>query len=245
MARPHIAARFEDSVRRRIESRLRRKGWHERVAGYTGYGTSETARVFARVTLSRTEPEERRTALTHAHDSLLDIAQRGWRVFLTAPAGHVRVTVRMGEAVVHGHSDRGCYVVLDVPGHGLGPGWQEATIGLDNGDSVNVSVLVVDPDVEVGLVSDIDDTIMITHLPRTLVAGRSTFGRAALARQQAPGMRSLDRALLTEGPRTPVFYLSTGAGSAAPALAPSLRRHADPVGPLLLSVWGPTNTGWF
>ncbi|GGK56378.1 hypothetical protein GCM10011509_00940 [Ornithinimicrobium pekingense] len=245
MARPHIAARFEDSVRRRIESRLRRQGWHERVAGYTGYATLDRARVFARVTLSRTEPEERRTALTHAHDSLLDIAQRGWRVFLTAPAGQVPVTVRMGEAVVHGSSDRGGYVDLDVPGHGLGPGWQEATIGLDNGDSVTLSVLVVDPEVEVGLVSDIDDTIMVTHLPRILIAGWNTFVRSEIVREKVPGMGSLYRALVAEEPRMPVFYLSTGAWNTAPALTRFLRRHDYPLGPMLLTDWGPTNTGWF
>ncbi|GAA1172851.1 App1 family protein [Ornithinimicrobium humiphilum] len=245
MARPHIAARFEDSVRRRIESRLRGRGWHERVAGYTGYGSTEKARVFARVTLSRTEPEERRTALTHAQDSLLDIAQRGWRVFLTAPAGGVRVTVRMGEATVTATSDRGGYVDVDVPGHGLGPGWREATIGLDNGDSVTVSVMVVDPEAELGLVSDIDDTVMITHLPRMFIAGWNTFVRSEQVRQRVPGMGSLYRAIAAEDPRTPVFYLSTGAWNTAPALTRFLRRHDFPVGPLLLTDWGPTNTGWF
>lgn len=244
-SRPHIAARFEDSVRRRVEARLRGRGWHERVAGYTGYGTPGTARVFARVTLSRTEPEERRTALTHAHDSLLDIAQRGWRVFLTAPARQVAVTVRMGEAEVRGESDRGGYVDLEVPGHGLEPGWQEATIELDNGDSVTVSVLVVDPEVRVGLVSDIDDTIMITHLPRILIAGWNTFVRSELVRQEVPGIGSMYRALVAEEPRMPVFYLSTGAWNTAPALTRFLRRHDYPLGPLLLTDWGPTNTGWF
>ena len=243
--RPHIAARFEDSVRRRLNGRLQRRGWHERVSGYTGYGTVGRARVFARVTLSRTEPEERRTALTHAHDSLLDIAQRGWRVFLTAPAPGVAVTVRLGEAEVRTHSDRSGYVDVDVPGHGLPPGWQEATVGLDNGDSVTASVLVVDPGARVGLVSDIDDTVMITHLPRILIAGWNTFVRSELVRQQVPGMASMYRALAAQEPGMPVFYLSTGAWNTAPALTRFLRRHDFPVGPSLLTDWGPTNTGWF
>ncbi|MFK5633481.1 MULTISPECIES: App1 family protein [unclassified Ornithinimicrobium] len=245
MARPHIAARFEDSVRRRIESRLRRKGWHERVFGYTGYANAEHARVFARVVLSRHEPEERRTALTHAHDSLLDIAQRGWRVFLTAPAGGVRVSVTIGNAQVEAVSDRGGYVDAQVPGHGLGPGWQEASITSANGDTVTVSVMVVDPDVQVGLVSDIDDTIMVTHLPRIFIAGWNTFVRSELVREKVPGMGSLYRALVAEEPRMPVFYLSTGAWNTAPALTRFLRRHDYPLGPLLLTDWGPTNTGWF
>lgn len=246
MARgPHIAARLEDAVRRRVNARLERRGWHERVSGYTGYGTLERARVFARVTLSRTEPEERRTALTHAHDSLLDIAQRGWRVFLTAPATDVPVTVRLGAAQVHTRSDRSGYVDVDLEGHGLPPGWQEATVAIDNGDSVTASVLVVDPQVRVGLVSDIDDTVMITHLPRILIAGWNTFVRSELVRQKVPGMASLYRALVAEDPRMPVFYLSTGAWNTAPALTRFLRRHDFPVGPLLLTDWGPTNTGWF
>lgn len=243
--RPHIAARFEDAVRRRVNARLERRGWHERVSGYTGYGTPARARVFARVTLSRTEPEERRTALTHAHDSLLDIAQRGWRVFLTAPASGVAVTVRLGEAQVRTRSDRSGYVDVDLEGHGLPPGWQEATIALDNGDSVTDSVLVVDPEVRVGLVSDIDDTVMITHLPRILIAGWNTFVRSEMVREKVPGMASMYRALVAEEPRTPVFYLSTGAWNTAPALTRFLRRHDFPLGPMLLTDWGPTNTGWF
>jgi phosphatidate phosphatase APP1 len=41
------------------------------------------------------------------------------------------------------------------------------------------------------------------------------------------------------------FYLSTGAWDTAPALRRFLHRHDFPPGPLLLTDWGPTNTGWF
>jgi len=43
----------------------------------------------------------------------------------------------------------------------------------------------------------------------------------------------------------PVLYLSTGAWNVAPAITRFLRRHDFPLGPLLLTDWGPTNTGWF
>ncbi|WP_151523883.1 App1 family protein [Serinicoccus kebangsaanensis] len=245
MARPHIAALIEDSVRRRMDSRLRRRGWHERVFGYTGYGTPTHGRVFARVLLSRHEPEEARTALTHAQDSLLDIAQRGWRLFLTAPAVDVPVRVRLGEAELTTRTDRGGYVDVEVSGHGLAPGWQEAYLEISNGDSLTVSVLVVDPDVAVGLVSDIDDTVMVTHLPRILIAGWNTFVRSEQVRQPVAGINSMYRALLAETPGMPVFYLSTGAWNTAPALTRFLRRHDFPMGPMLLTDWGPTNSGWF
>ena len=39
--------------------------------------------------------------------------------------------------------------------------------------------------------------------------------------------------------------MSTGAWNTAPTLNRFLRSHGYPVGPLLLTDWGPTNTGWF
>ena len=245
MARPHIAAQLEDTVRRRVGARLRRRGWHERLHGYTGYGTTGRARVFGRVTLSRVEPEERRTAATHAHDSLLDIAQRGFQVFLTAPAVGVQVQVRVGTAVAEATTDRGGYLDVELQDHGLAPGWGEATLELPNGDSLTESVLIVDPDVRVGLVSDIDDTVMVTHLPRMLIAGWNTFVRSEVVREEVPGMAAMYRSLLAAEPRMPLFYLSTGAWNVAPSLTRFLRRHQYPLGPMLLTDWGPTNTGWF
>ncbi|MDO5740436.1 MAG: DUF2183 domain-containing protein [Ornithinimicrobium sp.] len=245
MAPIHIAAQLEDSVRRRIGARLKRRGWHERVSGYTGYGTVETARVFGRISLSRQEPEESRTALTHHEDSLLDIAQRGWHFFLTAPAASVQVRVTMGATSVMVKTDRGGYVDVELSGHGLAPGWQEASIDLPNGDSVTTSVLIVGPHVRVGLVSDIDDTVMVTHLPRMFIAGWNTFVRSEQVRQEVPGIGAMYRSLVKADPEMPVLYLSTGAWNVAPALTRFLRRHDFPLGPLLLTDWGPTNTGWF
>jgi phosphatidate phosphatase APP1 len=42
-----------------------------------------------------------------------------------------------------------------------------------------------------------------------------------------------------------MFYLSTGAWNVAPAVRRFLGRHGYPQGPMLLTDWGPTNTGWF
>src|SRR5699024_1395626 len=92
---------------------------------------------------------------------------------------------------------------------------------------------------------DIDDTVMVTHLPRLLIAAWNTFFRDELAREPVPGMAPLLRALAAEGPDAPVFYLSTGAWNTAPTLTRFLRRHKYPEGPLLLTDWGATNTGWF
>ena len=257
MARPHIAAVLEDAVFHRVESLLRRRGWQERVTGYTGYGTAERARVLARVLISRAEPRE----AGNADDDLgpeprggtpveqtveaVQSALRGWRSFLTAPAMNAPATVVLGEQEVQASVDRGGYLDLEVSGHGLEPGWHEAIIRSANGDTVHAPIWIMDPSVGTGVVSDIDDTVMVTHLPRLMIAAWNTFFREELARQVVPGMPVLLRSLVAERPGTPVFYLSTGAWNTAPTLTRFLRRHKYPEGPLLLTDWGATNTGWF
>jgi phosphatidate phosphatase APP1 len=58
-------------------------------------------------------------------------------------------------------------------------------------------------------------------------------------------MATMYRTLLADHPGAPMVYVSTGAWNTAPTLTRFLRRHGYPPGPLLLTDWGPTNTGWF
>ncbi|USQ80230.1 DUF2183 domain-containing protein [Ornithinimicrobium faecis] len=257
MARPHIAALLEDAFVGRVEAVLRRRGWQERVTGYTGYGTTEQARILARVLLSRGAPRESGSfdddigpepvggnAVEQAAGALQH-AVRGWRNFITAPAQNVPVTVTLGEAELTATVDRGGYLDIELDGHDLEPGWHDAVIRSGNGDTVRVPVRILSPQTTVGVVSDIDDTVMVTHLPRLMIAMWNTFFRDELAREPVTGMAPLLRSLVAEGPDTPVFYLSTGAWNTAPTLTRFLRRHKYPEGPLLLTDWGATNTGWF
>src|SRR5699024_8466322 len=58
-------------------------------------------------------------------------------------------------------------------------------------------------------------------------------------------MAQMYQDLLVDHPGAPVFYLSTGAWNIMPALDHVLRRGNYPRGPMLMTDWGPTNTGWF
>ena len=71
--------------------------------------------------------------------------------------------------------------------------------------------------------------------------------RAARARPPRRPRHGADvpRRCWTSDPGAPIFYLSTGAWNTAPTLTRFLARHGYPAGPLLLTDWGPTNTGWF
>lgn len=250
-SRPHIAAVLEDAVSARVTALLQARGWQERIIAYTGYGTPGMARVFARVVLRRPEDhEEEASAETTATEAQLDEAQatgsqRGWRAFITSAVAGAELHLKLGATEMDVVTDRGGYIDTVVTGHGLEPGWHQVQMTARNGWSVSAEVIIVDPQAHLGIVSDIDDTVMVTHLPRLMIAAWNTFVRSEQARQVVPGMAAMLRALQAEAPGTPVFYLSTGAWNTAPTLARFLKRNDYPAGPLLLTDWGPTNTGWF
>jgi phosphatidate phosphatase APP1 len=104
-------------------------------------------------------------------------------------------------------------------------------------------VRAVDPAGPYGVVSDIDDTILVTWVPRRLLAAWNTFLLRETARRPVPGMADLLRALAGEDGF--MVYVSTGAWNFAPHLERFMAEHGFPPGPLLLTDWGPTESGWF
>jgi phosphatidate phosphatase APP1 len=158
---------------------------------------------------------------------------------------NVPVEVHVGHHVAHGRSDRSGHIDLTFRGHGMPPGWHEVTVSAQGCDPVQASVYIVAPDARFGLISDIDDTVITTSLPRPMIAAWNTFFRHENARRVVPGMGPLYRTIMAEHPGAPIIFVSTGAWNTAPTLTRFLKRNGFPIGPLLLTDWGPTNTGWF
>jgi phosphatidate phosphatase APP1 len=231
--RLHRAARIEDAVHEVIERRLRQRGWQPVITAYTGYGAPGWARVMARVVLTRKAVVRRRPEKV-----------RGWRSFTTSPVNNALVTIQIGDRAHETRTDRSGYVDCRVQGD-LTPGWATVTLSTDGAASVEAPVRVVDPSITFGVISDIDDTVMVTALPRPLLAAWNTFVLDEHARAAVPGMAVLYERLVTANPGAPVFYISTGAWNVAPALTRFLSRHLYPAGPLLLTDWGPTPDRWF
>lgn len=247
MARPHAAAIVEDAWHRRVNAVLRRRGWGTRIVSHTGYGSESFVRILGRVLLTR-RPEVEASADAEATASELSVAedeQRGWRAFITAPAMDVPVTIHVAGRQVQTASDRSGYIDVTVRDHGLSGGWHEVRLSAPDAGAVEAAVRIVGSSERFGIISDIDDTVISTHLPRPLIAAWNTFVRHEAARHVVPGMATMYRALLEEHPDAPIVYLSTGAWNTAPTLTRFLKRHGYPLGPLLLTDWGPTNTGWF
>ena len=172
-------------------------------------------------------------------------AQRGWRLFVDAPVPYLPVTIRFGAASVRTRADHDGYVDVVVRGHGLGAGWHEAHIEATGAGTVSTRILVVAPGPRLGIVSDIDDTAMVSHVPRMFVAAWNQLVKYTSSREPVPGMAVLLTRVKRAHPGTPVIYLSTGAWNVVPTHRSFFDRHGFPAGPMLMTDWGPTNTGLF
>lgn len=169
---------------------------------------------------------------------------RGWRSFLSVPVSFARVQVTIAGVTREVTADRGGVVdaVVEV---GLPAGWQHFTMAVEGGEAIESRVFVVHSEARFGIVSDVDDTVMVTALPRPFLAAWNSFVVDEHARQPVPGMAVLLERLTREAPGCPVIYLSTGAWNVAPTLVRFMRRHLFPPGALLLTDWGPTHDHWF
>ena len=246
--RRHIAARVDDVVNALRNRLFRRRGWRPRIVPYTGYGSTHEVRLLARVLLAPpvTDRDPRMDAAADPDPDSTAARQRatrGWRRFLTTPIPAARVEVDVDGSTYHLVTDRRGYLDARIAVT-LPAGWHDLPIRVDRGRPSRLRVRVVGDEPTLGIVSDIDDTVMITHLPRPLLAAWNTFVLRESARVAVRGMAELYRQILAAHPQAPVIYLSTGAWNVAPTLTRFLARHGFPEGPLLLTDWGPTNTGW-
>lgn len=230
----HFAARVEDSFHEFREKRARKRGLTPVVIPYTGYGAPGWARVLCRVLLAR----------PGAEDDTRYKKIRGWRSFTSVPVNGVAVTVSIGGVEQTVATDRGGVVDV-VLSCELPPGQHTIALRTENSSPVEAPMLIVDPAVRFGVISDVDDTVMVTALPRPFLAAWNTFVLDEHARRPVPGMGVLYERLVRAHPGAPIVYLSTGAWNVAPTLTRFLSRNLFPPGPLLLTDWGPTHDRWF
>lgn len=230
----HYAARIEQRLIGWRARRAREARFSPLVIPYTGYGSTTWIRVLGRALLNR----------GHYRVTGEPTGARGWRSFTSVPVQHAAVEVDVAGRTFTVEANRNGIVdvILDVD---LEPGWQPIGLRVEDSPSASAAIFVVDPDARFGLLSDIDDTVMVTALPRPLLAAWHTFVVNEHARASTPGMPVLYERLTERHPGAPVIYLSTGAWNVAPTLTRFLSRNLYPAGALLLTDWGPTTDAWF
>jgi phosphatidate phosphatase APP1 len=233
--RIHWFARLEHRFHVWREGRARRRGRTATILPFPGYGGPGWVRVVGRVLIV--------PALRKGKDGE-PASVRGWRSFVGIPVSFATVSVHIGDAVHEVVADRGGVVDVVVQAD-LDPGWQTFQITTEGGEPVEATAFVVAESTRFGIVSDVDDTVMVTALPRPFIAFWNSFVLDEHARIPVPGMSVLLDQLLREYPGAPMVYLSTGAWNIAPTLRRFLGRHLFPAGSMLLTDWGPTHDRWF
>ena len=231
--RIHWFARLEHRFHAWRERRARRRGRTATVVPFPGYGGPGWIRVVGRVLIL---PSTRKRGK--------DASVRGWRSFVGIPVSFAAVTITVAGRAHEVTADRGgvidCRIEADLPS-----GWQQVLVAAEGEDPIPARVFIVAEDVRFGVVSDVDDTVMVTALPRPLIAAWNSFVVDEHARTPVPGMAVLLERLMRDNPGSPMIYLSTGAWNVAPTLNRFLSRHLFPAGSMLLTDWGPTHDRWF
>ncbi|AWB82890.1 hypothetical protein C3B44_00395 [Corynebacterium yudongzhengii] len=237
----------ENTINRFGVRRSTKKGWRPHLFPYRGYGTDNRVHVIGRVLMQDPNMEGPRSRDKSGRvEKATYEAKRGYRQFFTIQVADYPAEVRLPNGTAHTtYTNDNGYFDLSIEDHGLKPGWHEVKVASEDGGLVHAQVLITSSEQTVGIVSDIDDTIMVTNLPRALHAAYNSWVKKTDARQPVEGMREFYETILREHPHAPVFYLSTGAWNTYDTLIRFIHQHQLPEGPLLLTDWGPTPTGLF
>lgn len=232
----NIGYRVEQGFSLARQRRAQRRGDQAVMVAFDGYGSIERVRILGRALYKTHGPEE-----PTAED---ETAIRGWRSFTSIPMAFAHVDVEIEGRLFRLVADKGGVIDADLEIR-LEPGVHEAHLRTQGSSWSTSRIWIVDRDQSIGIVSDVDDTVMVTALPRPLLAAWNSFVLNEHARNPTPGMAVLMERLKLRHRGAPFIYLSTGAWNVAPTLRRFLGRNAYPPGTLLLTDWGPTTDRWF
>ena len=217
--------------------------WRQQVEPYVGYGTSNFSRLICRTVY---EPLRRQPGAL----------MRGWRGMLAVPAPKVKVklsidgvpveTVQVGTSEVYDRVDRFRersidYAVSDSAGYldlvadrALEPGIHHVSYQVEGRHAVNSNLFTIAPGTRVGMISDVDDTIMITQAPTLWKAAYNLLLLNPQKRASVPGMAVLFNRIADIFPDAPFFYLSTSPWNVESSIRHFIENYGFPDGPLLL-----------
>jgi phosphatidate phosphatase APP1 len=230
----------------------RTRRYRPMIIPFVGHGTPERAQIGGRVILGPAAAAAQ--DVPSAQGPPRQQRRSRWAVlrasmsrFLTVEAPDTPVTVRLPGAETTVRADQEGYIdtVVELPR--MQPGWHEIELAPDGGRPVSAALLVVDPRSRVGLVSDVDDTILETGITRGLEFVRTTLLIEVHERTPLPGASALYRALVAapDGFARPVFYVSTSPWNLHEKLLEFIALQRFPKGPLLLTDWGPGHGNLF
>lgn len=228
------------------------------VLAYRGYGNRQELRVTGRVVEDTGGPS------THTADSLWTDIKRIYRALASrpVPGAEVRLchgaseqlvqadengffTARLLCAPLPGQAENGGRVSADDPEHE--PIWEQVEVELvrptfDEPVRKRACVLVPTARARMVIISDIDDTVMVTGVAHKLLMLWRLFAKPGASRVPFPGVAAFYRALYagaTGDQQNPMLYVSRAPWTIYPELDRFFELHCIPVGPVLhLRDWG-------
>lgn len=102
-------------------------------------------------------------------------------------------------------------------------------------------LLIVSPEAEYGIISDIDDTVIHTGVPNRLKMARTVLLKNAYSRKPIGGVPQFYRALqlgMNEERLNPLFYVSSSPWNLYDHFQELFQIHEIPIGPITLRNWG-------
>nr|WP_239457514.1 phosphatase domain-containing protein [Bifidobacterium pullorum] len=217
--------------------------WFPQVEPYVGYGTGAYSRLICRTILA-------------PKDNQPGKLMRGIHGMLTVPAPRTRVRISIDgvplETVQVGASERydaldalpemdSEYAVSDSSGyldlvaeHRLDPGVHQVTYQVRGRRPVIQRLYTIASGARVGVISDVDDTVMITQAPVFWKAAWNVLFLDPNKKASVPGMSVLYNRIADLFPDAPFFYLSTSPWNVESAIRHFIANHGFPAGPLLL-----------
>jgi phosphatidate phosphatase APP1 len=206
------------------------------VALYGGYGYGKDVLVRGRVL------EEHPGAGPDPGDPRLSNLRRSWDQFESDEVPGVQLRLELGDTRSEVVSDEDGFffarVRLKAPALA---GWlpvkaqvTQVPYPTDTLPSAESSVLIPSESARFGVISDIDDTILRTHVSNKAKMLYLTLLGNALTRHSFEGTRELYRGLARAGAEAPFFYVSQSVWNIFPLLEQFIREQQLPRGPLLL-----------
>jgi phosphatidate phosphatase APP1 len=232
-----------------LKHRLRKRaGSYKRlqVLPYRGFGNAKEFYLKGRVLTEREEPRLENARPWH---NLLATYRRFNSV--EVPKAVVRVTA--GAETMDVLTDKDGYFELhiknDNPNAPLAAGpWREIQFELlepklEQKEPLISKGFALTPSASarVGIISDIDDTIILSHATSLLKAAYTTVMQNARGRVAFPGVGAFYRALqkgTNEGEWNPIFYVSSGPWNLYDLLIDFMQVNEIPLGPIMLQDYG-------
>lgn len=238
----NIGYRIGERIHSYRERRAQKHGLEPVIVPSVGYGTQGWVRVLGRA-LYKTDLFEEFFDSVEKGDPTVEPV-RGWRSFTSVAISHAPIDIDIKGQNHRVYADRGGVVDVKLK-ISLEPGIHQVTITTPGSQAAVTSVYIVPEDQTIGIICDVDDTVMNTALPRPFVAAWNSFVLNEHARSATPGMAVMMDRLHRAHPTAPFMYLSTGAWNVTPTLRRFLHRNGYPKGTFLLTDWGPTPDRWF